>query len=226
MAYHTEYRFKFKGQPLESPEHRACFVILFNNLKASNTLKVSVCMFERKGNHHALIASAEEIRDAFLHLKELIPEPVVVENPEDCNIRLDFDFVKATKIQIKFALTFSRYFYESSCSVGTRATTIDAHTIMRRTLDYIKENKDIPFIEVFQLMHYNSYYPGGHSMISNYPKEYPTAIISAATFANRIADSSINLLHGGFGALFSGFAHNIKNTEKEYLSSLHLIERV
>jgi hypothetical protein len=223
MSFFTSYSYKQNGGDFYTPGNTACFSTIFMALHPMNSMIVRLFMHKKHSMYHSLEVTKEEAEYVFSRLSEYLESPVVTEKEHDCDLMLEFNFVNAPNIQIRFALTLARYFYESSCDVSERPKRKDAHTVIRRIIDYSRKYPEIPFIEVIQLMHYDCYLHGGHGLLPAYNKEYPRAIVSSETFAQRIKDIDSRNLERN---LFSGFNHHHGITEDIYLNTINDIKRI
>lgn len=223
MNYFLKYKFKIGGSNFRQCEksRNYCFGEIFNLLKTDNPeIKVNVSMFNDCDHYkHELKFTSEEIAYVFDRLSHAILPPDIEEIVDPQELIVKFTFPSGTASgHIKTVLTLSRYFFESNKDSAGEYDYLSLREVMREVLEYSKLNPEIPFIEVLQLFHYDSFENNGHSIVDFYRKEYPTYIISDATFTQRMKGTSSTVkAHNG---IFSGFDHG--NDGKKMTTELHL----
>lgn len=235
-SYFTKYIVEENGKIVVDEPNSACFGDLFRYLKSHNNIDVTIFMYDKhnKGNNdHNLSFSKEEIEYVFDQIKDVTEIPII-ENLNDSigsGLTLKFIFTDRSMAYIKTMVTIARYFFESYNAEyeGYDAISIrDFSVIMRDSIEYSKLNPEIPFIEIFQLMHYSSNTNGNHTIMNVYRGGFSSKIISNNTFIENMNDHRLKTVYdsNGIFTMATKALHKEKDYALQYLQELDKIERI
>lgn len=223
-SFYTRYKYGINGSDLKYNTNSSCFSEIFYHTGKINTFEIEIYMYNDGVSAHNILAlNKDDILYVFDRLSEVINIPILEEFTDvyGGGLCLKLFFESKSAGYIKTILTICRYFFEKT------SARRDFNEIISGTIKYAKKHEEIPFIEVFQLFHYDLDINTNHSLVEGFSNEYPVKIISNSIFILRMNDSNVlSVNNKRSNGVFAEFEHDEGNIKEKYLDNLDKIIRV